>query len=75
MGYKFYTVTNNMYEFTVKGNLASKLTKKCNKLILRSIWVASIVYWFTYLLFNTYWTFIDRNMPTLRIFNFSSRMA
>lgn len=75
LGYKFYSVMNNLYEFSVKGNLPTKLSKKCNKLILNTIWIASIVDWTAYIFLNTYWTFVSRNMAALRIFNFVNRLV
>jgi len=73
LGFKFYTVINDLYEFSVKGNLPTKLAIKCNKLILNTIWIASIADLFLYIFLNTYWTFGSRNMEALRIFNFANR--
>ena len=75
LGFKFYTVINDLYEFSVKGNLPTKLAIKCNKLILNTIWIASIADLFLYIFFNTYWTFGSRNMEALRIFNFANRLV
>ena len=58
MGYKIYTVTNNMYEFAVKGNLPSQTMIKRDKAILNAIWIISIADIIAYIFLNTYWTFI-----------------
>ena len=75
MGYKIYTVTNNMYEFAVKGNLPSHAAIKRDKIILNSIWILSLADIGTYIFLNTYWTFIVRDMESLAIFNFANRLV
>ena len=75
IGYKQYILSNNLYEFAVKGNLPSKWQLRRNKMILNSIWGLSISDIVIFVVLNIYWTFINRNMQTLRIFNFSNKMA
>ena len=74
MGYKIYTVTNNMYEFAVKGNLPSLLSKRRDQAIHNAIWFVSIADIVVYTFLNTYWTYINRNMEVLALFNFGNRV-
>ena len=74
MGYKIYTVTNNMYEFAVKGNLPSRAMIRRDKAIINAIWIVSIADITAYIFLNTYWTFVQRNMGLLAIFNFANRL-
>ena len=74
MGFKIYTVTNNMYEFAVKGNLPSLLSKKRDKAIHNAIWFVSIADIAVYTFLNTYWTYINRDMEILALFNFGNRL-
>jgi hypothetical protein len=75
MGFRTYTVFNNMYEFAVKGNLPNKNIKRRNMSILRVIWIVSLVDLAIVVFMNIYWTFIDRNIYNLRIFNFTNRLV
>ena len=75
MGFKQFTVFSNMYQFTVKGNVPSESTKKCNKRCLNIIWMASISDFCIFVFLNTYYTFIHRNMTRLGLFNFVNRIC
>lgn len=75
IGYKIYGLVNTIYEFAVKGNLPTSSTITRNKVILNIIWFLFIGDALAYILLNTYWTFINRDIAILRIFNFSNRMA
>ena len=75
IGHKQYTMSSNLYEFAVKGNLPSKWSVRRNKLILYCIWGVSLAEMVTFIFMNTYWTFINRDMASLRLFNFSNKMA
>ena len=73
MGFKTYTVFNNMYQFAVKGDLPEKKAKRRNKRFLYAIYAFSIIETILFVFFNTYWTFINRNISTLRYYNFFNR--
>ena len=75
MGFKFYSVTNNLFEFAVKGNLPSRGTILRNKIILNAIWFVFVADGILYIFLNTYWTFFHRDIQQLRIFNFGNRIA
>ena len=64
-----------LYEFAVKGNLLSNWLKWRNKCILRCLWCLSGVNVSVFIFFNTYWTFVKRDMYTLQIFNFVNRLS
>lgn len=73
MGFKTYTVFNNMHKFAVKGDLPEKKAKRRNKRFLYAIYAVSIIETILFVFFNTYWTFINRNIETLRYYNFFNR--
>ena len=64
-----------MYEFAVKGNLLSSYLKWRNKCMLVSLWCLSGANVGVFIFFNTYWTFVKRDMYTLQIFNFVNRLS
>ena len=75
MGFRTYTVFNNMYQFAVNGELPEKKAKRRNKRFLWCIYAFSICETILFVTFNTYWTFVNRNIATLRTFNFCNRLA
>ena len=75
IGYKLYLEIDNLYEFAVKGNLMSTWRRRRNHCILVSLWALSGINVSVYIFFNTYWTFIERDMYTLQIFNFVNRLS
>jgi len=75
MGFKTYTVFNNMYEFAVRGNLPTKREKKRNKILLKSFYTFSIVEACVFVFFNTYWTYMNRDINSLRFFNFLNKCS
>ncbi len=70
MGFRTYTVFNNLYEFAVNKNLPNKNIKKRNIKILKAIWITSGCNLCLYVFMNIYWTFINRDIYNLRIYNF-----
>lgn len=73
IGYKMYTVTDNLFNFAVKGNLPSNWVRRRNKCIMISLYVFSIATVVAYIFMNTYYTFVDRNMNILREFKFYNK--
>ena len=73
IGYKMYTVTDNLFNFAVKGNLPSNWVRRRNKCIMISLYVFSITTVLVYIFMNTYYTFVDRNMGVLREFKFYNK--
>lgn len=75
IGFKIYSLVNTVFEFCVKGNLPTSGSVTRDKVILNVIWCLFVGDGLAYIFLNTYWTFINRDMGVLRIFNFVNRIA
>lgn len=69
MGFRIYVLSNELHFFAIEGCLPCEKTKKRNNTILRAIAIIAFVDWVAYVFLNTFWTFVDRDVHAMRLFN------
>ena len=73
IGYKVYRISHEIYEFSINGNLPSEKSKKCERIIIFTIWGLSLLYLCLFLFLQYYWHFANHSPRKLEIFNFSAQ--